>query len=184
MHISTDKDSFLLFYTVAKFYARYSRGLIKGLSIPKSRARFLGQSIPGYCSYLSYNLFSSYPLPSPDFVPSSPNDYAIMLNSIFSDSLAHWKSLFVSFTNSVPWYTPELRTMKQTTNLNDFTNEPASPFTLKPTNVTSPPTATLSKLLNPPTSPPSSTALTGTPASCSPRQQTPPSAGHQSTHLT
>ncbi|CAL8380947.1 unnamed protein product [Arctogadus glacialis] len=105
-----------------------------------------------------------------------------MLNSILSDSLdslAHWKTLFVSFTNSAPWYTPELRTMKQTANLNDFTNEPAVHAEAYKRHISS-----YRDALNPPTSPPSSTAQTGTPASCSPSQQTPPSAGHQSTHLT
>ena len=38
MHISTGKDSFLLFYTVAKLYMRCSRGLIDDHSIRKSQA--------------------------------------------------------------------------------------------------------------------------------------------------
>ncbi|XP_037136575.1 uncharacterized protein LOC119139712 [Syngnathus acus] len=40
-----------------------------------------------------------------------------MLNNILSDSLdslAPWKTSSVTFTNSAPWYTPELRSMKQT----------------------------------------------------------------------
>ena len=45
MHISTGKDSFLLFYTVAKLYMRCSRGLIDDHSIRKSQAKFLSQSI-------------------------------------------------------------------------------------------------------------------------------------------
>ena len=36
---------------MAKFYARYSRNLIKGLSIPKSRAKFLSQSIPAHAPH-------------------------------------------------------------------------------------------------------------------------------------
>ena len=60
--------------------------------------------------------FTSAPSP-PDSAPSSPDDYAIILNSILSDSLdklAPLKTTIVSFTTSSPWYTPELRTMKKT----------------------------------------------------------------------
>ncbi|KAJ8348553.1 hypothetical protein SKAU_G00271420 [Synaphobranchus kaupii] len=61
----------------------------------------------------------SFPLPSPLTrpPPSSPDDYAILLDTILSDSLnsmAPWKTITVSFTTSSPWYTSELRTMKQT----------------------------------------------------------------------
>ncbi|KAJ8334724.1 hypothetical protein SKAU_G00403630 [Synaphobranchus kaupii] len=61
----------------------------------------------------------SFPLPSPLTrpPPSSPDDYAILLDSILSDSLnsmAPWKTITVSFTTSSPWYTSKLRTMKQT----------------------------------------------------------------------
>ncbi|KAM9790323.1 uncharacterized protein ACBT44_018929 isoform 1-T2 [Syngnathus typhle] len=55
-------------------------------------------------------------LPS-DPTSSSPDDLATTLNNILSDSLdslAPWKTSSVTFTNSAPWYTPELRTMKQT----------------------------------------------------------------------
>ncbi|KAJ8364273.1 hypothetical protein SKAU_G00131040 [Synaphobranchus kaupii] len=56
-------------------------------------------------------------LPPDSAPPSSPDDYAILLDSILSDSLnsmAPWKTITVSFTTSSPWYTSELRTMKQT----------------------------------------------------------------------
>ncbi|KAM3613444.1 uncharacterized protein V6R79_026117 [Siganus canaliculatus] len=52
-----------------------------------------------------------------DSAPSSPEAYAILLNSTLStslDALAPLKTATVSFSSSSPWFTPSLRKMKQT----------------------------------------------------------------------
>ncbi|KAJ8375898.1 hypothetical protein SKAU_G00064780 [Synaphobranchus kaupii] len=66
---------------------------------------------------LTLSQLISSALPPDSAPPSSPDDYAILLDTILSDSLnsmAPWKTITVSFTTSSPWYTSELRTMKQT----------------------------------------------------------------------
>ncbi|KAM3595456.1 uncharacterized protein V6R79_023643 [Siganus canaliculatus] len=63
---------------------------------------------------LSQSISSTFPT---DSAPSSPEAYAILLNSTLStslDALAPLKTATVSFSSSSPWFTPSLRKMKQT----------------------------------------------------------------------
>ncbi|KAJ8341230.1 hypothetical protein SKAU_G00335210 [Synaphobranchus kaupii] len=68
---------------------------------PMLTFEYLALSLPN-----SITLISSA-LPPDSAPPSSPDDYAILLDSILSDSLnsmAPWKTITVSFTTSSPWF--------------------------------------------------------------------------------